>query len=118
MSPTVPAPVPWVQVGPGRYVRGEAPDPVPDRSAEPQVGEGTEAATLEVEKPPATVPGEGSRVLEGEDSTVDPGGAEEVGEGDGAGTVEAPLAPSDESDVVTHREGQTGDEPEVGEIMG
>lgn len=86
MSPAVPVPVPWVQVGPGRYVRGEAPDPVADRTAEPQVRDVTEAATAEVEKPPATVPEEESRVPEREDSPADPCGSEEVGEGDRAAT--------------------------------
>ena len=73
MSPAVPVPVPWVQVGPGRYVRGEAPDPAPDRPAEPPVEDMTEPATTEVGQPPATVPEEESRVAEAVDSPGDPG---------------------------------------------
>ena len=118
VSPAMPVPIPWVQVGPGRYVRGEAPDPAPDRPAEPPVVDMTEPVPVEVGQPSETVPEERSRVPEAGDSPGDPGGSEEVGEGDRAGTVEDPIAPSHESDVVPHREGQIGDEPEVGEITG
>ena len=118
MSPAAPVPVPWVQVGPGRYVRGEAPDPAPDRPAEPPVGDVTEAATPEVGQPPEAVPEEGSCVPEAGDSPGDPGGSEEVEDGDRGDTDQDPIAPSDETDVVPHREGQIGDEPEVGEITG
>ena len=61
--PPSPVPVPWVQVGPGRYVRGEPPSG-PRRTAEPPVGGGTEAATPEVGQPLETVPEAGSRVPE------------------------------------------------------
>jgi hypothetical protein len=114
MPPAVPVPVPWVQVGPGRYVRGEVPDPAHHHPAEPSLGDVIEAATPEAEKPSEAVPEEGSRVLEGEDSTADPGGSEEVGEGDRAGTDQDPIAPSDETDVVLHCEGRMSDEPEGG----
>ena len=78
MSPAAPVPVPWVQVGPGRYVRGEAPDPVPDRTDEPPAGDATEATNPEVGQPPEAVPEDRPRVLEGEDSTADPGGVGDV----------------------------------------
>ena len=58
------APVPWVRVGPGRYIRGESPDPTPDRPAEPSVVDVTQPATPEVGRPPEAVPEESSRVPE------------------------------------------------------
>jgi hypothetical protein len=58
----VPAPVavPWVQVGPGRFVRGEEPDPaLPDH-----VEDGIDAVAAEVGQPPITLAEGQTRTLE------------------------------------------------------
>ena len=41
VSSSASVPVPWVKVAPGRYIRGESPDPAPDRPAEPSAGDAT-----------------------------------------------------------------------------
>jgi hypothetical protein len=78
------APVPWIRVGPGRYIRGESPDPTPDRPAEPSAGDGDQPATPEVGRPPDAVPEESSRVPEAGNAPGDPGIAEEVEDGEAA----------------------------------
>ena len=50
------------------------------------MGDVTEAATPEVGQPPEAVPEEGSRVPEAGDSPGDPGGSEEVEDGEAAAT--------------------------------
>ncbi len=95
MSPAAPVPVPWVQVGPGRYVRGEAPDPAPDRPAGFSVVDMTEPATAEVGQPPAPVPEEGSRVPEAGDTPGDPGSPTGVEQEEAATTDVGLDRPSD-----------------------
>jgi hypothetical protein len=82
----VSVPVPWVRVGPGRYIRGEAPDPAPERPAEAPAGDATEPSTPEVGRPPEAIPEEGSRVPEAGKSPDDPGGSAGVEDGEAATT--------------------------------
>ena len=83
-------PVPWVRVGPGRYIRGEAPDPAPDRPTEPPEVDVTEPATPEIGRPPEAVLEEASRVPEAGDSPVDPGDSAGIEDGEAAATDPAP----------------------------
>ena len=41
-----PVPASWVQVGPGKYVRGEESDPAPDAPLEAMMEDATEAPTI------------------------------------------------------------------------
>ena len=79
-------PVPWVKVAPGRYVRGEAHDPAPDRPTEPPEVGVTEPATPEVGLLPEAVPEEASRVPEAGDSPDDPGDSAGVEDGEATAT--------------------------------
>jgi len=80
------ASVPWVKVGPGRYIRGESPDPAPERPSEPPAVDATEPATPEVGRLPGAIPEEASRVPEAGDSPDDPGDSAGVEDGEATAT--------------------------------
>ncbi len=80
------APVPWVQVGPGRYIRGESPDPTPDPPAEPSAVDVTVPNAPHVGQSPEAMSEEASCVPEAGDPPGDPGGAAGVEDGETAST--------------------------------
>jgi hypothetical protein len=73
-----PVPASWVQVGPGRYVRGEEPDPALAAPNDASVEEMTEAVTSGEGSSHVAVPEEGDCDQGAGDSPDDPGGSEDI----------------------------------------
>jgi len=113
-----PAPASWVRVGPGRFIRGEEPEPAPDAPHDEPVDDASEAVTSGEEPTHQVVPQEGPREHEAGDSPDDPsGGSTGVGDRDGAATDREVTHRHDEPHFIPDRKEATRDQPEGGETV-
>ena len=113
-----PAPASWIQVAPGRFIRGEEPEPSPDAAHDVPKDDATrdepsgEEPTLQVRQEI------GTREHEAGGSPDDlPEGFTKIGDGDGAATDRKTADRHDEPQVISDREDVTRDQPEDGETV-
>jgi hypothetical protein len=84
--PSEPVPASWIQVGPGKYVRGEEPDPAPVMPNDTSLEEETEAVTSGEGSSHETVSEEGDCDQGAGDAHDDPAGSEQTGAHDRVAT--------------------------------
>jgi hypothetical protein len=91
LSPPEPVPASWVQVGPGRYVRGEEPDPAPAAPNDASVEEMTVAVTSGEGSSHVAVSEEGICDQGAGDSPDDPGVSEGIDDAQDRGAIDLML---------------------------
>lgn len=84
LPPTEPAPASWVQVAPGRFVRGEENDPAPDASRDASAGDATGGVNSAEGPTLGSAPEGGACGAGAGDSTEDTGSTTEIVARDGA----------------------------------
>jgi hypothetical protein len=109
MSPPGPVPASWVQIGPGKYIRGEEPDPAPAGPSVTSVEGAPETSPSGKESSHEVARGDGLDDRETGTSPIDaPDDSAAIGDGDGIATVPGGIDLPHESFGVPHREDAVG----------